>query len=88
MPSNCSSCKGKQHEAKDMYPTCHKNIDAIRVWKMSFFFADGTEKIFDGEKAFWGTGEQARKLAENAVYDYESVGKEVVSFETERIEDA
>jgi hypothetical protein len=73
-------------DKEDIYPS-PGDIDEIRAWAIRLFFADGTERHYTGEQAFWGTGKQARCIAENTAHEFESAGYPVERFETEWLPD-
>lgn len=72
----------------DIFPTVQStDADDVRVWAIRLFFCDGTEKHYVGEEAFWGTGVQARNIAENTAHTFEAAGFPVKRFETELLPD-
>jgi hypothetical protein len=76
----------KNYHNQEIFPS-RADADETRVWAITLFFEDGSRRRFDGEGAFWGTGDQAKKTAEKTAHEMENAGIRVLRFETELLPD-
>lgn len=85
MPSDCYK-KPNKYTATPRLSPLPEEIDAVRVWKLTFWFKDGSVRVFDGEEAFWGTGKNASDTAAYVADIFADQGKAVKNWETEQDE--
>ena len=88
MSSDCKKDKSDklkelQDKHKSMFPSV-ADIDDVRVWKLTFHFADGNSLTFEDEEAFWGTGANARAVAQYTAEMFTRKGRTVTHWETDR----
>lgn len=68
---------------KRMFPIV-ADVDDVRVWKLTFYFADGNSLTFEDDEAFWGTGANARAVAQHTAEMFTRKGRPVTHWETDR----
>lgn len=61
-------------------------MDDVRVYRIAFYFEDGSKKLFDGEDAYWGTLQGLIAMVRIAVDGYNRNFKRVTKWEVEEID--